>query len=113
MSTCTLCRIRRCFRSLPGAVKVSDDQRNRIMEAAMRPEVWHTSPVDSVPGRHLGREFDALREAVGPALDSTRPDAVVAQSRPARAPRGVRTPLLGPRESVLRRNVDGRAAPSG
>ena len=43
--------------------EVSDDQLNRILDAAMRPDIWHTSPVASAPGRHLGREFDALRDS--------------------------------------------------
>lgn len=76
--------------------EVSDDQLNRMLDAAMRPEVWHTSPVASAPGRHLGREFDALREAVGPALDSTRPDVVAAPRDPGRAPRGSWTPTTRP-----------------
>lgn len=90
--------------------EVSDDQLNRMLDAAMRPEVWHTSPVASAPGRHLGREFDALREAVGPALDSTRPDVVRAPSRSVRAQRPSRAPAARPvqkRTSSKRRRSRG------
>ena len=52
--------------------ELSDEQTARIVEVARSPWTWSKSVKPFRPGEQLSREFDALREAVGPALDATR-----------------------------------------
>jgi hypothetical protein len=85
--------------------ELSDEQLTTVMDAALRAETWHRSPQPSRPGAHLTQEFQALRDAVGPALESTRPAAAAAYSSPpvARRPAYTRTPLRRPARSSRRR----------
>jgi hypothetical protein len=85
--------------------ELSDEQLATVMDAALRAETWHRSPQPSRPGVHLTQEFQALRGAVGPALEVTRPAAAaVYPSRPvARRPARTRTPSRRPARSSRRR----------
>lgn len=85
--------------------ELSDEQLTTVMDAALRAETWHRSPQPSRPGTHLTQEFQALRDAVGPALEATRPAAAPAySSRPvARQPVRSRTPSRRPARSSRRR----------
>jgi hypothetical protein len=86
--------------------EMSDEQLTTVMDAALRAETWHRSPRPSRPGAHLTQEFQALRDAVGPALETTRPTAAAAEysSRPvARRPLRTRTPSRRPARSSRRR----------
>jgi hypothetical protein len=85
--------------------ELSDEQLTTVMDAALRAETWHRSPQPSRPGTHLTQEFQALRDAVGPALETTRPAAASAySSRPAaRRPVRTRTPSRRPARSSRRR----------
>jgi hypothetical protein len=69
--------------------EMSGDQITRVLDVALEAGTWHRSPQPSAPGRNYAREFDALRDAVGPGLESTRPAAV---ARPDSPPRAVRPP---------------------
>jgi hypothetical protein len=51
--------------------EMSDEQLATVVDAATHPETWHRSPQPSRAGFDLAREFDALRSAVGPAMDRT------------------------------------------
>lgn len=51
--------------------EMSDEQLAAVMDAALRAETWHRSPQPFRPGTHLTQEFQALRDAVGPALRAT------------------------------------------
>ncbi|MGB3909973.1 MAG: hypothetical protein WBL06_05840 [Pseudolysinimonas sp.] len=80
--------------------KPRDEQLTTVMDAALRAETWHRSPQPSRPGAYLTQEFQALRDAVGPALEATRPAAAVYSSRPvARHPVRTRTPSRRPARS--------------
>jgi hypothetical protein len=85
--------------------EMSDEQLAKVMDAALRAETWHRTPQPSRPGAHLTQEFQALRDAVGPALASTRPAAAAAySSRPVvRRPARTRTPSRRPARSSRRR----------
>lgn len=49
--------------------ELSDAQVARIAEVARDATTWQKLLRPSAPGEHLAREFDALREALGPALE--------------------------------------------
>lgn len=85
--------------------EMSDEQLTTVMDAALRAVTWHRSPQPSRPGLHLTQEFQALRDAVGPALESTRPAVAAAYtSRPVtRRPVRTRTPSRRPARSSRRR----------
>jgi hypothetical protein len=85
--------------------ELSDEQLTTVMDAALRAETWHRSPQPSRPGTHLTQEFQALRDAVGPALETTRPAAAAEYlSRPAaRRPVRTRTPSRRSARSSRRR----------
>jgi hypothetical protein len=85
--------------------ELSDEQLTTVMDAALRAETWHRSPQPSRPGTHLTQEFQALRDAVGPALETTRPVVAAAySSQPvARRPVRARTPSRRPARSSRRR----------
>jgi hypothetical protein len=84
--------------------EMSDEQLATVVDAALRAETWHRSPQPSRPGAHLTQEFQALRDAVGPALETTRPNVAEYSSRPAtRRPVGARTPSRRPARSSRRR----------
>jgi hypothetical protein len=85
--------------------ELSDEQLTTVMDAALRAETSHRSPQPSRPGTHLTQEFQALRNAVGPALKTTRPATAAAYSlRPvARRPGPTRTPSRRPARSSRRR----------
>jgi hypothetical protein len=85
--------------------EMSDEQLTTVMDAALRAETWHRSPQPSRPGAHLTQEFQALRDAVGPALETTRPAAAAAYSSGpvARPPVRTRTPSRRPARSSRRR----------
>lgn len=53
---------------LRGRAIFSEEQVKRIVDVAVLPATWHSSPVVSTVGRHITREFAALEEAVGPRL---------------------------------------------
>jgi len=86
--------------------ELSDEQLTTVMDAALRAETWHRSPQPSRPGAHLTQEFQALRDAVGPALEATRSATAVDHSsrlvvrRPAPADISRRRP---PRSKSRRR----------
>ncbi|GHF11770.1 nuclease-related domain-containing protein [Pseudolysinimonas yzui] len=83
--------------------EMSDEQLTTVMDAALRAETWHRSPQPSRPGTHLTQEFQALRDAVGPALETTRPLAA-ASSRPLdRRPARTHIPSRRPVRSSRRR----------
>jgi hypothetical protein len=83
--------------------ELSDEQLTTVMDAALRAETWHSSPQPTRPGTHLTQEFQALRDAVGPALETTRPVAA-ASSRPAPRPAArTRIPSRRPARSSRRR----------
>jgi hypothetical protein len=82
--------------------ELSDEQLTTVMDAALRAGTWHRSPQPSRPGAHLTQEFQALRDAVGPALETTRPDAA-ASSRPATRPARTRPISRRPARSSRRR----------
>lgn len=63
--------------------EMSDDQVDRVIAAARQPSTWLKTQFRSAPGEHLAREFDALYEALGPALDP-RGCAAAAVRRSAR-----------------------------
>jgi hypothetical protein len=90
---------------LAGHREMSDEQLATVMDAALRAETWHRSPQPSRPGAHLTQEFEALREAVGPALESTRPGVTPLPRRAPRRPARTRTryPSRRPARSSLRR----------
>ena len=62
--------------------EMSDEQLTKVLDAALRPETWHRAPRASQPGRNFAREFDALRDAVGPGLDWTGAAPIRTASRP-------------------------------
>lgn len=57
-------------------------QVDQIAAAAVRPETWHRSPSPSQPGEYLAREFNALQQAVGPAITRAAGRPNVAGKRP-------------------------------
>ena len=73
--------------------ELSDEQTARIVEVARSPWTWSRSAKPFRPGEQLAAEFDALREAVGPALDATRarplPRRQPVAAAPERRRRGV------------------------
>jgi hypothetical protein len=83
--------------------ELSDEQLTTVMDAALRAETWHRSPQPSRPGTHLTQEFQSLRDAVGPALETTRPEAAVASRPAARRPLRSRTPARRPTRWSRRR----------
>lgn len=98
--------------------EMSDEQLSRVLDAALRPETWHRTRHESRPGRQLALEFDALREAVGPALDSTRtvasrPAPGRPSRRPARRPAPVRVAERTPRPPRRRPSSRRRSATGG
>lgn len=66
--------------------EMSDAQLTRVLDAALHSETWHRSPRESAPGRHFAREFDALRAAVGPGLESTGRAPAAPSTRAPRRP---------------------------
>jgi len=58
----------RLLSALRGSPIFSPEQAGRILDAAVRPETWHRSPVESTTGASIAREFLALEEALGPRL---------------------------------------------
>ncbi|GAB3410350.1 hypothetical protein GCM10027515_30580 [Schumannella luteola] len=48
--------------------EMSDEQLDRVTQAALLPETWHDAPSASRPGAHLGAEFDALYAEIGGAV---------------------------------------------
>lgn len=87
----------------------SDEQVQRIVEQAIRPETWHTSPVPSSNGQHAILEFAALEEAVGPRLAQpvVRAPKPSATRPPTRRPARKRKP----RRSSLDKLLTGLAGP--
>lgn len=91
----------------------SDEQVTQLVDTARVLETWSQNADSSRIGTHISREFDALRAAVGPALDSTRPEVAITgmgggprpstrvpRSRPAQTYR--RTPRSRPTRSRRR-----------
>jgi len=91
---------------LEGRREMSDEQLSKVMDAALHAETWHRAPQPSRPGTHLTLEFQALRDAVGPALESTRPTTApsrrTASRRPVRNQTAARRPA---RQSKRRRSI--------
>ncbi|MGB3909970.1 MAG: hypothetical protein WBL06_05825 [Pseudolysinimonas sp.] len=83
--------------------EMSDEQLATVMDAALRAETWPRSPQPSRPGAHLTQEFQALRDAVGPALETTRPAAAATSRLAPRRPARTRTPSRRPVRSSRRR----------
>lgn len=89
--------------ALDGRREYSDEQLQRIVDAAVRPTTWSSSASDSwslvgaesPSGAHLAREFEALEQEVGPRLELPRGQVrsvtprspARTQSRPASSPR--------------------------
>lgn len=96
------------YRLLDRRRELSDEQLSRVVEVAVRPETWHRTFRDSRPGAHLAREFDALRDAVGPAPERTRPPERTRSTRAAAPTRRRRPTTRARRQTSAGARVVGR-----
>ncbi len=71
---------------LRGRPLFSEEQVAQIVNAAVRPETWHSRPVESTMGRHIEREFEALEAAVGPGFVTGPATGTVTRTTTASSP---------------------------
>lgn len=88
----------------------SDDQVRQIAEAACNPKTWLRNPGPSTIGHQIAREYEALEQALEPAVRGFGRHAPRAQVAPARAAAHARTATGGAR---LRHTVAGGARGPG
>jgi Nuclease-related domain len=112
-------------RTLSRRFEFSETQVARIVDAAVLPETWTPTPVESTKGSHISMEFEALQEAIGPRLEApwvkaTAPAGAARVKRSASSTRPKQRPSSPsrnrgkrkPRQSQLEKLLTGLVAPT-